>query len=197
MQQHQNRCRFSQNFDFRQLVRSCSIFSKKSYFIIENLFEMFDENFKKKILLYNQKSQFENQMNVFFRNIFSNQMRIIFYFNFAINQKSSINQISKNLKSKNLNQHMFAKSIRIVFNKNVFKKSIKLLYKMFDVFDIDSNFFFHFHIFSFFFQFFFLFSHSFRLFQLQKWIVLMFINELFRSLIVSILNLSFRNQIEK
>ena len=49
LQQHQNRCNFSQNFDFRQLHRSCSIFSKKFYLIIENLFEMFDEIFKKKI----------------------------------------------------------------------------------------------------------------------------------------------------
>ena len=48
LQQHQNRCRFSQNFDFRQFDRSCLIFSKKFYFIIENLFEMFDEKFKKK-----------------------------------------------------------------------------------------------------------------------------------------------------
>ena len=74
-------------------------------------------------------------MNVFFRNIFSNQIRIIFYFKFAINQNASINQNSKNSKSKILNQHMFAKSIRIVFNENLFEKSIKLLYKMLDVFD--------------------------------------------------------------
>ena len=122
---------------------------------------MFDENFKKKILLYNQKSQFENQMNVFFRNIFSNQMRIIFYFKFAINQKTSINKISKNSKSKISKQHMFAKSIRIVLNKNLFKKSIKLLYKKFDVFCINLKFsvdvsffvFIFFRFFSFFFVF--------------------------------------------
>ena len=66
-------------------------------------------------------------------------MRIIVYFKFTINQKSSIIQNSKNLKSKSLNQHMFAKSIRTVFNENLFKKSIKLLYKMLDVFDIDSK----------------------------------------------------------
>ena len=59
LRQHHNRRFFSQNFDFRQLDRSCSIFSKKFHFIIENLFEMFDEKFKK-------KSLFQNQNNVFF-----------------------------------------------------------------------------------------------------------------------------------
>ena len=57
-------------------------------------------------------------------------------------------------------------------------------------------FFFIFIFFRFFFDFF-LFSYSFRLFQLQKWIVLTFINKSFRSLIVSILNLLIRNEIEK
>ena len=64
----------------------------------------------------------------------SKQSRIIAYFKFAINRKSLINQSSKSSKSKNWNQHMFAKSFRIVFNKNVFEKSIKLSYKMSDVF---------------------------------------------------------------
>ena len=82
---------------------------------------------------------------------------------FTVNQKSSINQNSKNSKSKNLNQHMFAKSIRIVFNKNVFKKSFKLSYKMFDVFCINLKFFveisfFIFILFRFFFDFFFVFA---------------------------------------
>ena len=132
--QHQNRYRFSQSFDFRQSDRSCSTFSKKSYFIIENLFRIFNENLKRKNLLYNQKSLFENQMNVFFRNIFLNQMRIVFYFKFTVNQKSSINRNSKSSKSKNLNQHMFAKSIRIVFNENLFEKSIDLSCKLSNVF---------------------------------------------------------------
>ena len=136
LQQQQNRCRFSQNFDFRQLDRSCSISSKKSYFTIENLFEMFDENFRKKSLLYSQKSQLEDQMNVFSRSISSNQMRIIFYFKSAANQKTSINETSKSSKSKTSRQHM---PIRTIFSKSLFEKSIKLSYKMFDVFDINSK----------------------------------------------------------
>ena len=62
-------------------------------------------------------------------------MQIIVYFKFTINQKSSIDQISKNSKSKISKQHMFAKSIRIVFSKILFEKSIKSLYKLFHVFD--------------------------------------------------------------
>ena len=58
---------------------------------------------------------------------------------FAINQKISINQNLKNSKSKNFQQHTFAKSICIVFVFVfvfvLFDKSIKLSYKMFDVFD--------------------------------------------------------------
>ena len=131
-QQHQNRCRFSQNFDFRQFDRSCLTFSKKFYFIIENLFEMFDEKFRKKNL-------FQNQNNVSSQT-FSNQMKIIFYFKFTINQKSSINQNSKSSKSKNLNQHMFAKSIRIVFSKNLFEKLINLSYKSANVFCVKNRF---------------------------------------------------------
>ena len=127
LQQHQNRCRFSQNFVFRQLDRSCLIFSKKFYLIIEKLFEMFDEKF-------NKMSLFQNQNNVFFREFFSKQSQITIYFKFVINQKSLISQSLKNPKSKNLNQHMIAKSIRTVFNENLFEKWIKLLYKMFDVF---------------------------------------------------------------
>ena len=146
---------------------------------------MFNEKFKKKNLL-------QNQNNVIFRKFFSNQSRITIYFKFIINQKSSINQNSKNSKSKNLNQYMFAKLIRIVFNNNLFEKSIKLLYKLSNIFCIHLKFsveiFFFIFIFFRFFSIFFLFSHSFRLFSLQKWIVLTFINKSFRSLIVSILN---------
>ena len=132
--QHQNRYRFSQNFDFRQFDRSCSIFSKKLYLIIENLFKMFSENLRKKNLFYSQKNLLENQMSVFFRDILSNQMRIVFYFKFTVNQKSSISRNSKNSKSKNLNQHMFAKSIRTVFSENLFDKSIDLSCKLSNVF---------------------------------------------------------------
>ena len=128
---HQDRSYFSQNFDIRQFSQSCfSTASKKYYFIIENLFEMFDEKFKKKNL-------FQSQNNVFFR-AFSNQMRIIAYFKSAINQKLSINQNSKSSKSKSLNQHMFAKFIRINFSK-CFEKSIFLSYKMSNIFYIKSK----------------------------------------------------------
>ena len=128
LQQHQNRCRFSQNFVFRQLDRSCLIFLKKFYLIIEKLFEMFDEKF-------NKMSLFQSQNNVFSREFFLKQSQITIYFKFAINQKSLINQNLKNSKSKNLNQHIIAKSIRIIFNENLFEKWIKLLYKMLDVFN--------------------------------------------------------------
>ena len=129
LQQHYNRRFFSQSFDVRQ---SRFAFSKKFHLIIENLFEMFDEKFKKTNL-------FQSRNNVFFQT-FSNQIRIIVYFKLTINQKSSINQNSKNSKSKNLNQHMFAKSIRIAFSEILFEKSINLLYKMFDVFCINLKF---------------------------------------------------------
>ena len=84
------------------------------------------------------------------------QFRITIYFLFTINQKTSIDQNLKNSKSKNLNQHMFAKSIRIVFNEILFEKSINLLYKIFDVFCINLKFFVE--IFFFIFIFFRLFS---------------------------------------
>ena len=183
LRQHHNRRSFQQNFDIRQFR------SIKLYLIIENLFEMFDEKFRKKNL-------FQNQNNVFFQ-AFSDQMQIIVYFKFKINQKSSVSQISKNSKSKISKQHMFAKSIRTVFSKNLSKKSIKLLYKMLDVFEINSKVFFFIFILFRFFSIFFLFWHSFRSFQLQKWVVLTFINKLFRSWIVSISNLSFRNETNK
>ena len=128
LQQHQNRRFFSQSFDLRQVSQSCfSIVSKKSYLIIENLFEIFVEKFTK-------NSSFQNQMNLSSRKFFSQRSRITIYFKFTVNQKSSINQNSKNSKTKNLNQHMFAKSIRIVFNKNFSEKSIDLSYKLSNVF---------------------------------------------------------------
>ena len=128
LQQHQNRCRFSQDFVFRQFDRSCLTFSKKFYLTIEKLFEMFDEKF-------NRMSLFQSQNNVFSRKFFSKQSQITIYFKFTVNQKSSIDQISKDSKSKISKQHMFAKSIRIVFSKILFEKSIKSLYKLFHVFD--------------------------------------------------------------
>ena len=44
LQQHQNRALSSRNFDIRQS------YSIKFHLIIENLFEMYNEKFKKKIL---------------------------------------------------------------------------------------------------------------------------------------------------
>ena len=124
LRQHHNRRNFSQTLDIRQFYFSS--FSIKSHLIVENLCEMFDEKFKRKNLSQNQK-------NVSFREFFSKQFRIIVYFKSAINRKSSINQNSKNSKSKSLNQHMIAKFIRIAFNEDFFEKSIELLYKLLDV----------------------------------------------------------------
>ena len=133
LRSHQDRSYFSQSFDIRQSSQSCfSTASKKSYLTIENLFEMFDEKFRK-------KNMFQNQKNVSFREFFSKQSRITFYFEFVINRKSSINQNLKSSKSKSLKQHMFAKFIRIAFNKYSFEKSIDLSYKLFDVFCINSK----------------------------------------------------------
>ena len=127
LQQHQNRCRFSQDFDFRQLDRH-STSSKKFYLIIENLAEMFDEKVKRIGLS-------QSQMKSSSRTFFSDQSSITIYFKPTVNQKSSIGQNSKSSKSKSLNQHMSAKSIRTVFSENLSEKLVKLLYKMLDVSD--------------------------------------------------------------
>ena len=126
LRQHHNRRSSQQSFDIRQFD------SIKSYLTIENLFEMFNEKFRRKSLL-------QSQNDVSSREFFSSQSRITTYFKSTVNQKSSINQDSKDSKSKNLNQHMSAKSIRTVFNNNLFEKSIKLSYKMLDVFCVDSK----------------------------------------------------------
>ena len=126
LRQHHN-CRFfQQSFDIRQ---SRSI---KSHLIVKHLFEMFDEKFRRKNL-------FQSQNNVSFQT-FSDQMQITIYFKLTIIQRSSIDQNSKSSNSKNLNQHMFAKSIRTIFSENLSEKRIKLLYKMLDVFDETSFF---------------------------------------------------------
>ena len=132
LRSHQDRLYFSQSFDIRQSLQSCfSTVSKKFYLIIENLFEMFEKKFKR-------KNMFQSQKNVSSREFFSKQSRITIYFKFAINQKLSISQNSKNSKSKSLNQHMSAKFIRINFNK-CFEKSIFLSYKMLNIFYIKSK----------------------------------------------------------
>ena len=107
---------------------------QKFYFIIDDLIRMFHEKSKSFDLCQHQKSFVFSQSDDIrsFRQLY--QSRIIFYFMFAINQKSSISQNSKSSKSKSLNQYMFAKFICIVFNKNFFEKSIDLLYKLSNVF---------------------------------------------------------------
>ena len=124
LQQHQNCVLSSRCFDIRQ---SHSI---KFYLTIENLFKMFDGKFRR-------KSLFQDQKNVSSSEFFSKQLRIIVYFKSAINQKSSINQNSKSSKSKSLNQHMSAKSIRIAFSKNS-EKLIVLSYKSTNIFCVTS-----------------------------------------------------------
>ena len=126
LRQHHNSHFFQQNFDIRQ---SCSI---KSDLTIESLFEMFDEKFRR-------KSLFQDQNNVFFQSS-SDQTRIIVYFKSRVNQKPSISQNSKNSKSKSLNQHMSAESIRIVYSINLSEKSINLLYISADVFCVRNRF---------------------------------------------------------
>ena len=127
LQRHQSRRFSSKSFDLRQSSRSCFSTSTKSYFTIENLFEMFDEKIRKNNL-------FQSQKNVSFREFFSKQSRITIYFKLTINQKSSINRNSKSSKSKSLKQHTFAKFIRIV----LFEKSFISSYKMLDIFDSNS-----------------------------------------------------------
>ena len=125
LRQHHNRRLSSQSLDIHQSHSSSS--SIKFHLTIENLFEMFDEKFRK-------ESLFQNQKNVSFREFFSNQTRITIYFKSTINQKSSINRNSKSSKSKSLNQHMSAKFICTAFSENSFEKSIDLSYKLSDFF---------------------------------------------------------------
>ena len=132
---------------------------QKFYFIIDNLIRMFREKSKSFDLRQYQKkfasSQYQKEsvfsqcfdINSFCQSRFlSHQSRIIFYFMFTVNQKISISQNLKSSKSKNFQQHTFAKSIRIVFvfvSVSVFvlfEKSIKLSYKTFDVFGENSFF---------------------------------------------------------
>ena len=106
---------------------------QRCFILLSNLFEMFNEKFKKSNL-------FQNKKNVSFREFFSKQLRITIYFKFTINQKSSINQNLKKLKLKSSNQHIFAKSIRIVFNKKLFQKLIVLSCKSTNVFYVKIKF---------------------------------------------------------
>ena len=80
--------------------------------------------FHKKFKLFDLRQHYNYRFflqNIDVRSSITYQFRITIYFLFTINQKISIDQNLKNSNSKNLNQHMFAKSIRIVFNEILFK----------------------------------------------------------------------------
>ena len=81
----------------------------------------------KKILLFRNFSIFDHLLHI--------QSRIIFYFMFAINQKTSISQISKSSNSKNFQKHTFAKTIRFVLS----EKSIYSSYELLNIFYVNSK----------------------------------------------------------
>ena len=122
LQQHHNRRSSSQSFDVRQHRFA---FAEKSYLTIENLFEMFGGK-SRRTDLFQGRNNVPSQAS-------SKQSRITIYFKPAVNQKPSISQNSKSSKSKSLNQHMPAKSIRTVSSESLPEKSAKLPYKMLDV----------------------------------------------------------------
>ena len=116
-------------------------FVSKSYFIIDDLIRMFREKSKSFDLRQYEKDfafsqRFDTRSSRQSRS--SYQSRIIVYFLFAVNQKTSISQNLKSSNSKNFQQHTFAKFIRSAFDS--FEKSIKLSYKMLDVFCISLKF---------------------------------------------------------
>ena len=111
--------------------------SKHSYLTIDNLIRMFREKFKSFDLQQHRKDfAFSQRFDIrSFRQsrFFSmHQSRIIFYFMFAINQKTSINQNLKSSNSKSFQQFTFAKTIRFV----LFEKSIISSYKKSNIFYI-------------------------------------------------------------
>ena len=71
LQRYQNRRFSSQSFNFRQFSRMCFSISTKSYFIIENLFEMFDEKIKKRVY-------FKVKRTFFFENFSQNNRELQF-----------------------------------------------------------------------------------------------------------------------
>ena len=114
----------------------CSSFSSKAkhqklYFIIEDLYEMFDEKFKKSDI-FHIKHHIKNDAHFRIIFFFFYQVKIIAYFTSAVNQSQSISQNSKTSNSKSYRQHTFAKSNRVKFTFLVNKwseKSIVLFYK--------------------------------------------------------------------
>ena len=100
---------------------SSSIFSRNSaskhqkfYLIIDDLFKMFVEKFKKTNFLH---TKYHIKKIEFFLKI-SHQFKITFYFRFAVNQNKSISQNSKTSNSKSFQQYTFAKSNRVKFTLN-------------------------------------------------------------------------------
>ena len=133
LRQHHNRRFSQQNFDIRQY------FSIKSHFIIDDLIRMFHEKSRSFDLRQHHNHRSFSQ-NIDARSFVTYQSRITIYFLLTINQKASIDQNLKSSNSKSLNQHMSAKSIRIAFSEILSEKSIKLLYKLSDVFCINFKF---------------------------------------------------------
>ena len=118
---------FSISF-FSTLFKTSVLKHQKSYFIIDDLIRMFREKFKSFELRQHQKNfAFSQNFDIrsFTQSRFSYQSRIIVYFLFAINQKTSINQNSKSSNSKSFQQFTFAKTIRSVLS----EKSIISSYK--------------------------------------------------------------------
>ena len=123
----------------RNSFTSFATFSSKSrksiskfYFTIDDLIRMFREKFKSFDLSQHQKRRlFSRNFDIFY------QSRIIVYFLFAINQKTSISQSLKSSNSKSFQQHTFAKSISLCcFASILSKKSIISSYKKSNIFFI-------------------------------------------------------------
>ena len=187
---HQNRSYSSQSIDVRQ---SRFAFSKKSYLIIENLFEMFDEKFRKLKRCYfkikrtslSQNSSQNNRELKSTSSLQSIRSRRLVKVQKVQNWKFWINICLRN---------QFALSSSKICLRNQSIYHIKCSMSSTSIRSLQL---FSFSYFFVFFRSFFLFSHSFRSFQLQKSIALTFTNKSFRSLIVLILNLLFRDEIEK
>ena len=110
---------------------------QKSYLIIDDLIHMFREKSKsfdlrqyQKIFAFSQS--FDIRLSRQSRFFSMHQLRIIFYFMSAVNQKTSISQNLKNSNSKSFQQFTFAKTIRFV----LLKKSIFSSYKKSNIFYI-------------------------------------------------------------
>ena len=123
---------------FRTSVRKHQeLHIQKFYFIIDDLIRRFHEK-SKSFDLHSHRKCFVSSQRFDIRSFSQSrsfyQSRITFYFMFAVNQKTSISQISKSSNSKSFQQHTFAKSIRFV--SALSKNSIFSLYKKSNIFYI-------------------------------------------------------------